>query len=301
MLIRFPNKKMSRFIQIFDEVSKKVQESVNNRRIQRTFDNFLNTAIDAWCDLLLLDNQQSIRDSIKRKVGEHHVNALIQFHWNEWEKNNCMWISKYREVHSRLLERLLNRQGSNVKFIVLIAFVIVAVGFVIYLLNQEKQQPQQRRDRKDDSPSPPTPPSTLTSPRPPVATVTRECLILVIDAAYMDIVESIRDKGRIDPEDCPRLYEATKYLTVKPPESIVTQFSQVISQDTVSPGEGLSEYDVYLVKIELRQPDAGFGGNVDNQLDRQDAFNRLHELADNVQVSQRLTMQAAEIFDAYTR
>lgn len=168
------------------------------------------------------------------------------------------------------------------------------------LLDQSKQQPQQRSYRRDDSPPPPARRSTATPSRPPATTVTRQCLILVIDAAHGDIVESIRSKGRIEPEDCTLLYEATKYLSMKP-ENGLTQFSQVINQDRVSPGEELSEYDVYLVKIELPQPDAGFGGNVDNQLDRQDAFNRLPQLAANIQVSERLGMQAAERFDVYYR
>ncbi len=147
---------------------------------------------------------------------------------------------------------------------------------------------------------PPTPPQLPLHPALQWQQLQKECLILVIDAAHEDIVESIRSKGRIEPEDCTLLYEATKDLSMKP-ENGVTQFSQVINQDRVPPGEELSEFDVYLVKIELRQPDAGLGGNVDNQLDRQDAFNRLPQLAANILVSKRLRMEAAERFDVYYR
>jgi hypothetical protein len=292
---------MSEFIRIFNEVSRQVEESVHRNTY---FEEVLNTAIDAWCDRLPLDNQQEVRNGIKKKVRQRDIEQLIEYHYEDGQKR--FFSSCYPDLINRILVRLLHQEKqekqekNNMKFIVLIAFATVAVGFVIYLLNQPKQQPQQRSYQTDDSPPPPARRSTPTPSRPPVATVTKQCLILVIDAAHGDIVESIRSKGRIEPEDCTLLYEATKCLSMKP-ENGLTQFSQVINQDRVSPGEE-SEFDVYLVKIELRNPDAGLGGNVDNQLDRQDAFNRLPQLAAaNIQVSQRLRMEAAERFDVYYR
>jgi hypothetical protein len=270
---------MNEFVRILNLVCEDIARYHNRDK--------LDAAINAWCRYLPCQFFQG--------MSKGKVNQDIKYHYNEWESQ---WESQW--PFPNLLKTTFIQRLTPMKFIVLTAFVIVAVGFVIYLLNQEKQQPQQRSDRGDDSPPPPARRSTPTPSRPPVATVTKECLILVIDAAHGDVVESIRSKGRIEPEDCTLLYEATKCLSMKP-ENGVTQFSQVINQDRVPPGEELSEFDVYLVKIELRQPDAGLGGNVDNQLDRQDAFNRLPQLAANIQVSERLRMEAAERFDVYYR
>ena len=61
-----------------------------------------------------------------------------------------------------------------------------------------------------------------------------------------------------------------------------------------------SEYDVYLVKIELKQSDNGFIRNA-NQLDRFDAFRRLPDNTLKVYISPRLPSKAYANKDFYSR
>ncbi|UNU19748.1 hypothetical protein D0A34_13475 [Microcoleus vaginatus PCC 9802] len=110
-------------------------------------------------------------------------------------------------------------------------------------------------------------------------------------------MKSLEAKGRINVNEGEALYEITKYLWLGD-ESEFSQRKANLNRYLVSEGAE-SEYDIYLVSIELNKADEGFKPKV-NQLDRYDAFRNLADLV-NFEISPRLQMEAYGNFDVYNR
>ena len=134
-------------------------------------------------------------------------------------------------------------------------------------------------------------------PSPP-AKITKQFLVLVIDAAKSDFINSIKAKRCIDFSDGEQLYELTKNLWLGS-ETDFHKIKSNINQYVVSEEEE-SEYDIKLVYLELKQSDEGFQPNV-NQLERYDAFCKLSDLVVNCEISPRLQMEAYENIEVYSR
>lgn len=179
------------------------------------------------------------------------------------------------------------------KIIVLIGFVIVAVGYWVYIIKRRKE-PQQETNKLETKQTE----SVYNTPSPPVQRITKQFLVLVISASQLDFINSILEKGSIDFSDGENLYELTKYLWTGSEADYKTIQSN-ISRYQVSPGQE-SEYDIHLVSIEIKQIDPGFKPNV-NQLDRYDAFRKLNDLTVDFQISPRLQMEAYGDFAVYNR
>jgi len=181
------------------------------------------------------------------------------------------------------------------KLIVLIAFGITAIGFWLYIINRERQQQTSRREEpRQYNPNPPSP----TVQNTPIQRITKQYLVLVVSASQADFLSSIKDKRHIDLGDAEGLYEITRYLWLGS-ENEYSQKIANVNQYSVSQGEE-SEYNVYLVSIELKQADEGFKPNI-NQLDRYDAFRKLADLVVDVKVSDRLQIESYEKFEVYNR
>jgi len=181
------------------------------------------------------------------------------------------------------------------KLIVLIAFGITAIGFWLYIINRERQQQTSRREEpRQYNPNPPSP----TVQNTPIQRITKQYLVLVVSASQADFLGSIKDKRHIDIGDAEALYEITRYLWLGS-ENEYSQKIANVNQYSVSQGEE-SEYNVYLVSIELKQADEGFKPNI-NQLDRYDAFRKLADLVVDVKVSDRLQIESYEKFEVYNR
>ncbi len=174
----------------------------------------------------------------------------------------------------------------------------VAIGAAtVHWIKQQEDKSQQLTDREESRQS------IINPPPPPVQThrsqpITNQFLVLVISATQAEFLESLQAKRRIDMSDGERLYEITKYLWL----GSKTDFYQgeaSINQYSVSEGKE-SEYDIYLVYFELKQPDEGFKPNI-NQLDRHDAFRKLDDLKIDFKISPRLQMEAYGIFEVYNR
>ncbi|EGK90432.1 hypothetical protein [Microcoleus vaginatus] len=168
---------------------------------------------------------------------------------------------------------------------------------------KEEQSPQlthREESRKFD----PNPPGSDTStvqtppiPTPPVKIITKQFLVLVVSHLQADFLKSLEAKGRINVNEGEALYEITKYLWLGD-ESEFSQRKANLNRYLVSEGAE-SEYDIYLVSIELNKADEGFKPKV-NQLDRYDAFRNLADLV-NFEISPRLQMEAYGNFDVYNR
>ena len=159
---------------------------------------------------------------------------------------------------------------------------------------QRQQQTTRREEPKQYNPNPPSP----TVQNTPIQRITKQYLVLVVSASQADFLSSIKDKRHIDLGDAEALYEITRYLWLGS-ENEYSQKIANVNQYSVSQGEE-SEYNVYLVSIELKQADEGFKHNI-NQLDRYDAFRKLADLIVDVRVSDRLRINSYENFEVYNR
>ncbi|MTJ47348.1 hypothetical protein [Dolichospermum sp. UHCC 0259] len=118
----------------------------------------------------------------------------------------------------------------------------------------------------------------------------QQVLILVINSLKKDFVESLETQGKIEAQDCDQLYRATQTLWLGNKESDSSNLNYRFEnpkQFVVQQQED-SEYDVYLIKIELDDPHPGFKPNV-NQIERMSAFRTL--AGSSVEISLRLTVE----------
>jgi len=173
------------------------------------------------------------------------------------------YLKKQQDEQSLLPNRREESRGSNLD----------------YPLDSTVQTPpikrqQQTTYREEHRQSYPHPPSS-TVQTPPIQIIPKEFLVLVVSSSQADFLKSLQTKRRINFNDGEALYEITKYLWLGS-ETDLQQKIAKINQYSVSKGEE-SEYDIYLVYIELNQADEIFKSNVD-QLDRYDAFRNLADL-----------------------
>ena len=219
------------------------------------------------------------------------------------EKENWGLLTRYGfyQYINALFNRM-NIRREKMEFIVLIAFAITAIGYWIYILNQQKQQTTRGEEPRQDNPNPLAPTvstgQTPSIPTPSIPKVTNQFLILVVSHSQADFLKSLVAKSRMNSNDGESLYEITKYLWLGS-ETEYSQIQRNIMEYSVPKGEE-SEYDIYLVYIELNQADEGFNSNVD-QLDRYDAFRKLADLSVDIKVSDRLQMEAYGNIEVYNR
>ncbi len=296
------------FIQILEEVTNQTSYEIENK-YQRRISNIslqiqLYYAIRIWCNKLDIPN--NISEYILQGYNLHEIKQITDYVWEQGTKQKRTWniptpfgeaptIFQTENLFYQYINALFNRmhrRSEPMKFTVLIAFGITAVGYWLYKLNQQRQQQPTRREELQPYTS--SPPSSVS----PVIKVTKQFLVLVISASQADLLKLIKNKKHIDLSDGEALYEVTKYLWL----GSETEFSNKtanISQYSVPQGEE-TEYDIYLVYIELKQSNKGLKSNV-NQLDRYDAFRELVNLVVNFQVSPRLKIEAYENIEVYSR
>ncbi len=174
--------------------------------------------------------------------------------------------------------------------------------YFVYKLKESQQEPENelKSDKFLSYPpsSSPISPSVSTTVEPPVKLTFKQSLILVIPAAQTSIIEPVQVTKKIDYEQGEKLYQVTQSLCQENQETLMDKWN-TIQQFETQPEE-VNEYDIYLIKIDLKETEEGFKPTV-NQLERHDAFKKLYDLATNVEVSSRLKMEAASIFDVYYR
>lgn len=122
----------------------------------------------------------------------------------------------------------------------------------------------------------------------------RYSLVLAIPASKEAILSSLYN-AVINQKDYEELYKATQSLGVF--ETNQVQLRDQTNQFQVSEA---SEYDMYLVQVDLTQLDPRFGPDQD-QMDRYDAFRNLPNLVADIKISSRLTMDVCTFFNLYVR
>lgn len=296
------------FVQKLNQVTEQTNRECRGSKYVR---DYLIYAIRIWCKELQMS--PDITSYILRGYSQHEINDLTDYIYKEWEpkhKERSTFLGKqeyhelsnlYSIVNKTIINKVMMRNetmgSEKMKFIVLIAFGISAIGYFIYILNQPKRQQAARREEpRQYNPNFPiqTPPIASN----PVQTRTNQFLTLVVFASKADVLESLKAKKSISYKDADSLYEITTYLWLGS-ESEFSQRTANINLYSVSKGQE-SEYDIYLVYMELKQADEGFNSSV-TQLDRIDAFRKLAYLASNLTISPRLKMEAYENFEVYNR
>lgn len=300
------------FVETLNQVTNQVDRQCKGSKFAR---DYLSHAIGIWCNQLNMS--QDVTDYIRRGYFRQEIITLTDYIYTQGttEMNNWKIPTPFGEAptsfavknqfyqHINDLWNRMNIRSDNIKFIVLIAFAITAIGYFIYILNQPKQkQTTPREEPRQSNSNPPvisiptvqTPPI----PTPPLKIITKQFLVLVVSHSQADFLESLKAKRRIDFKDGESLYEITKYLWL----GSETEYSKIepnIGKYSVAKGAE-SEYDIYLVCIELNQADKGFNSSVD-QLDRYDAFRKLADLSVNLTISPRLQMEAYGNIEVYNR
>lgn len=285
---------------MFDQILEQVTTQLYSESRYEYIDLHLDNAIKIWCHQL--DIPQEITNYILRGYKpfdkiEELTNYLEQEYGSKQQEETNL-LEQLGKVPNYFKKNTLNNfvedffrrikiRGNNMKIIGLIAFIITAVGYWLYIINRKKQQPQQpqqfthRTEVKQHQ-------SVSYVPSPPVK-ITKQFLVLVIAAEQSDVINF---------NDGEQLYEVTKNLWLGS-ESDFYKIKPNLNRYVVAEEEK-SEYDIKLVYIELKQSDQGFQPNVD-QLERYDAFRKLSDLVVNFEISPRLQMEAYENIEVYSR
>jgi hypothetical protein len=288
------------FVQKFNQVTEQLCRELPNHKPAGFY---LFHATRIWCNLLDIspDERNYILEGYKQLDVIKELTNYLYEESKEEEGKNLLEHTKRAFTKSRIdyfiagIFNRMNIKSENIKIIVLIAFGITAVGYWLYKINRQRHQ--QTFGREEPRQYNPNPPSPIVQ-SPPIQRITKQFLVLVVSASQADFLESLKSKGRINVNDGEELYEMTKYLWLGS-ETDFNQKRANINQYSISKGQE-SEYDIYLIYIELNQADEGLKSNV-NQLDRYDAFRNLDNLAVSFSISPRLQMEAYGKFDVYSR
>ncbi|CAD5930718.1 hypothetical protein [Planktothrix agardhii] len=287
------------FVTILNKVADQINQKYQGIPHDRLFEDIdpLFEAIKIWCKKLDLNDDET--NYIKDIYCRDEVKELTDYLDEEWKFNLLFKRSKLYDLEFWKVIKIKGKD-ENIKFIVLIAFAITAICYCIYKL-KPKQQPtnciEETMESSNDKSFTVQNSSDKTLP-PPLSSI--KFLVLVVSHLQADFLESLKGKRQINLNEGETLYEITKYLWL----GSETEYSKIkanISDYSVAKGEE-SEYDIYLVYIELKDADEGFKPKV-NQLDRFDAFRNL-ALADlpvNLTISPRLQMEAYGNIGVYSR
>ena len=177
----------------------------------------------------------------------------------------------FKKVMNNLVTDLMkNLKDEDIKnSVVLIGFVVTAIAISLYLESTKSSRSA-------------SPPKKLNPKRE------AKLLLLVINAdKFESIISKLENTKKINENDGKTLYQATKYLWMgNENDFIKLNFQQSFEESEVTEKW---EYDVKLVQIKLKNFDSGFELNSTNRLP---AFLKLHEIAEEVKISKRLSSKA---------
>lgn len=292
---------MNKFSHEFSRIANIIEDN-DSPHLQRK----INDAVQEWGNSLHI-NSEIIQYILDYRHRFSVIDDLIQYIYEIYsDKNNITKI--FQKQLSQYIESILNKstigyQPDNIKIIVLLAFVITAVGNCLYLL----KSPEKSKDREvsykllnQDSKNSSDLSANITKKQENLKPPKKQVLILVISTSKSFLINSLHNKISIDLEDCEALYEATRYLCQAEKAELEDKIHNInTTQFEVQPGTE-SEYDVYLIQLTLKQEDERFNPDV-NQIERYDAFQSLPDLVTDVKISPRLTMDAYSELDVYVR
>lgn len=283
---------------MFSNKLSQVTEQLDKAFLNSSVQDCIAYGINLWC------NQLKIDLNIKKNILNYYqysneIQNITNYLCEEWqlirteEKNlfeqiSINWLQSPRNSLIRKLLRQINVKSGNMEFIALIAFVITAVGYWLYVSNQPRQQSTHTRTYENYS--------NINSIH--IQKNNKQILVLAVSAEEADLIHSMKMKEHINSDDGEKLYEITKYLWLGSENEFIQRESNNKSY-LVTKNKEL-EFDTYFVYLKLKQSDEGFKPNV-GQLARYDAFRNLANLKVSFEISPRLQMEAYRNFELYNR
>lgn len=281
-------------------------ESISNQALKRpnrgyksSFEEDFNYAVNLWLKYLFDPNDSTEVDALVASITYTH--GFFEF-WKEiYSQSNS--ILSFGSAPGKILYSLILRLsgGSNMdmKIIVVLALIAVSTSYTVLKLQKLKQRVEEPK-RQDSSNSqhqnfqvPPTVPQKSQN-----IPIPKKYSLIVAISASKEAVFSALSNDVANKRSYEELYKATQSLSIFQTEQV--QLQDQTSKFNVAEASEYSEYDVYLVKLDLRQRDDRFGPNQD-QMDRYDAFRNLPNLVTSIDVSKRLTMDVCTFFKLYVR
>ena len=297
---------MTKFTQIFNGIATYIESEIMYGDETRVgFDHKLEMAIRAWCNQIVPSlEKQRVERYIVQQLQDYEIKDGGYLLYEKLEsKNGIDWASTVGiRTLSRYAQKIFNRLdigNGSTEIIVFIALVITAVSYFIYNINKSQELEPVKLSQSVQSPPAPIARPEPTLKYPPVQSTysdVKYLLILVVSATQQLVINSLKEKREIDYENYELLYKGTQYLC----QGIKSELKSKLDRANQYSSKDESEYDVYLITIELEQANQGFDKGV-NQLDRYDAFRELTNLDTKVKVSERLKMEAYADFDVYMR
>ncbi|QSV64254.1 MAG: hypothetical protein HEQ26_17370 [Dolichospermum sp. DL01] len=300
------------FYQKLQEASnvQKLQEASNvlNKYSNSSFVTQLHDAIDYWVKELNLPNEAIKYISRKYKYNEHIENLALEA-FKEWDNTNSIFgFTRGDNKLKQYIKKVMNDYDfTSLNFIVLIGFLVTASSYAFYLLDESNRKKNQSQDNSPINSN--ALPQTQNKKEnillfnsnalPQTQNKKENILLLVINASRQNIIDPLKSNHHITDDFSNEIYRITQALWMGNIREF-SQFETWFFQDKEVSENEYSEYDVYLVKIELKYSDKGFSRNA-NQLDRLDAFRKLPENTLNVYVSPRLPSKAYANKDFYSR
>lgn len=288
------------FVEILRQVSEKVKSQTYpiNRHNEYRFESFLPNSIKAWCEKLQIDKEVSEHIFQKLWAENSNVQNLAREIYDGYNKSQELINKPFFNPKSNLYY-LLKTQLKEIdidmnknEIMLLSGFAITVIGYLIFSNNQQEKPKQSLKNKEQ----------IYSSQSPPIQRKIPQILVLVINALKAEIAKTLNRQGKINPDDYEAIYRGTESLWIGSQSNLSSQLKNCFStsnQFVVPEGEE-SEYDVYLVQIELKDTDKGFEKNAD-QLARIDAFRRLADLSVKVTVSPRLRVNAYQNTGVYQR
>ncbi|WP_148288430.1 hypothetical protein [Prochlorothrix hollandica] len=269
--------------------------SRRNRGYKPYFEGDFNHAVNLWSKCLLESNDPTEINQLVKS------NGLYDF-WKEIynSQNNpivpLVYIYSPGKTLYSLISRLLGSRDMDIKIIVILAFIAVSISYTVWKLQKVKQRIEEQKKQSSSNSQGQNLQVTSTILQTPqnISTPKKYSLILAISASKEAVLPALYN-AVITQKDYKELYKATQSMRILETDQIRLQ--DQTSQFHVAE---VSEYDIYLVKLDLRQKDDRFGPDQD-QMDRYDAFQNLPNLVTSIQISSRLTMDVCTFFKLYVR
>ncbi|MCA6623225.1 MAG: hypothetical protein IM542_11775 [Pseudanabaena sp. M165S2SP1A06QC] len=230
-------------------------------------------------------------NSIEFVIAESPITIKRDYIWEIANNQDTIQITYaiYRATEPLIYEQQMLQDmrisDDHIKTIVLIALGTFAIGLVLFLFKQSSSNENQESNK----------------PKAKFQPLKIQNLILVIGAAKADVLNNLSINSSPDYNLCDKLYESTKFIWIGSEQQGLSSFRSLFTQEVGLAHSQESEYDVYFVKIELRNyNEDGFNPEV-SSVQRIDAFRKLSDVGKVISISERLPPDSYQNKNLYER
>lgn len=295
---------MTKLTQLLNEITQKVKSDSSYSQAF-TFEEKFNLSVQICCDYFEFTQDENIKNYIRQEINSSNLEELANYFCQDQTEtktqNNFVvtilarildMFSQINKLIQPQIGKLIHQlpKGTNdmnidIKIIVFLALVAIAVFYILYQINQSKKQQQDNRKSKVQHSGIQLETNYESNVESRTkSTANKYLLILVISASETTLIESLRKKQQlISSDDCERLYKATEYLCQDTQSNLQNNVNELMNINLTSELDS----DVHLVIIELEEKDERFNKNV-SLINRHDAFRQLVNKVNKIEVSNRL-------------